>query len=106
MMTRNVCYSERPERVIVHRINNGYTARVDLPVNVREIENDEGGVSYMADVYSLEAGYTPHLKERVEADYDGWMGIAAEVPTPQPTLQDVIEAVNILTEMVVLNGGE
>ena len=105
-MTKNVCYSERPERVIVNRINHGYTARVDMPVNIREITDDEGNVSYMADVYSLEAGYTPHLMERVEADYEGWMAIATEIPAPQPTLQDVIEAVNILTEMVVLNGGE
>lgn len=104
MLTRNVYYAERPDPVQVFRIGLGYTCRVDLPVNIREIQNDEGDTQFVADVYSVTAGYTPGIKERIEADYNGWLAVAKEIPAPQPTIQDVIEAVNELADIIL--GGE
>ena len=101
MLTTNVHYSYQPDNVIVNRINNTYKAHIDMPVNIQEIEDEEGNISYVADVYSLETGYTANLKERVEANYNAWIEKAAETPIPQPTIQDVIDAVNVLAEMIV-----
>lgn len=110
MLTRNVYYAERPESVIVTRNGrDGYTARVDLPVNIQEVpapvmEGEEPGTQFMADVYSITAGYTEDLKERVEEDYEAWLTVAKRVPVPEPTLQDAIDAINELAEIVL--GGE
>ena len=104
MLTRNVFYSERPERVVVNRIGNTSTCRVDLPTNIEEVETPDGGTQYKADVYSINAGYTANLAERVEANYDAWLTVAQEVPIPEPTIQDVIDAVNDLTDLIL--GGD
>lgn len=104
MLTKNVFYSQRPERVSVHRIGQGYTCRVDFPVNIQEIENGDEETQFKADVYSLEVGYTTGIKERIEADYEGWLKVAKEIPAPQPTIQDVIVAVNELADLIL--GGE
>ena len=59
MLTKGVYFGKRPNKVEVHRIGeHGYTCRVDFPVNIQKIENDEGDAQYKADVYSLECGYT------------------------------------------------
>lgn len=105
MLTRNVYYSQEPERVSVHRIGrNGYTARVDFPVNVQQIIMLDDQPQYKADVYSIEVGFTVGLKERIENNYEAWLAVAKEIPAPQPTINDVIEAVNELTDIVL--GGE
>ena len=105
MLTRNVFYSQEPERVSVHRIgSNGYTARVDFPVNVQQIVMPDDQPQYKADVYSIEVGFTVVLKGRIENNYEAWLAVAKEIPTPQPTINDVIEAVNELTDLIL--GGE
>lgn len=105
MLTRNVYYSQRPDRVIVNRIGeNGNTCRVDLPVNIEEVEAQEGETQFKADVYSITAGYTANIAQRVEANYEAWLTVAKEVPQPEPTIQDVIDAVNELTDLIL--GGD
>lgn len=105
MLTRSVFYSQEPEQVSVHRIgHNGYTARVDFPVNIQQVMIQDEELQYKADVYSIEVGFTPDLKERIESNYEAWLAVAKEIPAPQPTVQDVIEAINELTEIVL--GGE
>ena len=104
MLTRNVYFAERPENVIVTRFGNTYRCRVDLPVNIEEVETGEGETQWKADVYSVEAGWTPGMEERVEANYDAWMDVAQAIVVPDPTIQDVVEAINELAEFVL--GGE
>lgn len=102
MQTKNVYYSEQPNRVIVN--TNGTRAMVELPVNVTEIETEEGTNWLAETVYSFETMNTPNLMERVEADYDEWLELAKK-PEPQVAgLNDVVEALNALTEIVL--GGE
>ncbi len=104
MLTKNVYFGERPEAVIVNRYGSSYNCRVDLPVNIEEVETGEGETQWKADVYSIECGYTVGLKERVEADYESWLAVAHEVIAPQPTIQDAIDAINELTDIIL--GGE
>ena len=105
MLTRSVFYSQEPERVSVHRIGRtGYTARVDFPVNVQQVIMPDEEPQYKADVYSVEVGFTVGLKERIENNYEAWLAVAKEIPAPQPTINDVIEAVNELTDIIL--GGE
>ena len=104
MLTRNVYFTERPENVIVTRFGNTYCCRIDLPVNIEEVETGEGETQWKADVYSVEAGYTVDIKERVEENYDAWMEVAQAVIAPEPTIQDVVEAMNELTDLIL--GGE
>ena len=105
MLTRGVYFANRPNRVEVHRIGEqGYTCRVDFPVNIQEIENDDGDVQYRADVYSLECGYTEGIAARINQNYEDWLAVAKEIIVPQPTVQDAIDAINALTEIVL--GGE
>lgn len=99
MMTRNVYYAERPDRVIVTA--NGSKAVVELPVDVTEVETEDG-VQYLADtVYCISTKNTPNLKERVEANYDAWVEIASVVEPQKATLDDAIEAINTLTDLVI-----
>lgn len=101
MLTKNVNYTARPNDVVVNRIGDTYRARVDLPTNIEEHINDEGEVHYTADVYSIDAGYTSNLAERVAADRDTWIARAAVELPPSPTIQDAIEAINALAEIVL-----
>lgn len=99
MQTNNVYYSDRPDNVMVTA--NGSKAIVDFPINVTEIEMEDGAQYKAEIVYSILTVNTPNLKNRVEADYDAWLEIAM-TPEPQKAeLSDVIEAVNALTEMII-----
>lgn len=102
MQTKNVYYSEQPDRVIV--TERGDKAIVEFPCNVTAIEN-EARTDFLAEtVYFLETMPTPNLKNRVEAEYDAWLE-AAKTPAPQAVnLTDVVDAINALTE-IVLGGG-
>ncbi len=102
MLIRNVYYGEQPDNVIV--TERGGKAVIEFPTNVSEIETEDG-VQYKAEiVYYIETSATPNLKARVEAEFDAWLELA-KVPVSQPaTLNDVVEALNALTEFVI--GGE
>lgn len=103
MLTKNVFYSERPERVIVNRIGNTGTCRVDLPVNIQEVEAPEGETQYKADVYSTIAGYTPNIAQRIEANYDAWLAKAQNEPEPPeaPSLLELQQTNAMLTECIL-----
>ena len=103
MLTRNVFYSERPERVMVNRIGNTGNCRIDLPTNIEEVESPDGGTQFKADVYSLLAGYTPNIEQRVNDNYDVWLEKAQNEPepTPEPTLRELQETNDMLTECIL-----
>ena len=99
MLIKNVYYGSQPESVIVNE--RGGKAVVEMPVNVTEIETEEGTQWFAETVYYIETTATPNLKARVEAEYDEWLEVA-KIPIPQPTtLQDVVDALITLTEIVV-----
>lgn len=114
MLTRNVYFAERPEKVIVNRIGaTGYTCRVDLPVNIEEVAGPEGETQYKAGVYSVNAGYTVNIAERIEANYEAWLAKAQNEPEPEPvpTLRELQETNAVLTECIlemseIIYGGE
>lgn len=102
MQTKSVYYSEQPDRVIVNA--KGSKAIVEIPVNVTEIETEDGKNWLAEVVYSFETMNTPNLKERIENAFDKWLEVAKK-PAPQTTeLTDVVEALNALTEIIL--GGE
>ena len=102
MQTKNVIYAEHPERVMVYK--NGGRARIEFPIDVEEIATEDRTEYLAKTVYSMETAATSGLKERVENNYEQWLAIAM-IPEPQSTtLDDVIEAVNALTDMI-LEGG-
>lgn len=99
MRTKNVYYAERPDRVIVTA--NGDTACVEMPVDITEIETEDG-VQYHADtVYFIQTRNTPDLKQRVEHNYDAWIAVAQVIESPRTTVDDLVEAINALTDMVI-----
>ena len=102
MLTTNVHYSERPHRFEIQ--SNGQKACVECPLNITEVETEEGTEFVAASVYSLETVYTPNLAERIEANFEAWLKKAKEPEMPQTTLEDVVEAVNMLQELII--GGE
>lgn len=105
MLTKNVHYADRPDRVIVTTC--GSTSLVEFPIDITEItiEGDEPRKEYIAEsVYSLKTTSTPNLKERVEAHYYDWLDTAKTPSVPHTTLEDVVEAVNVLQAMII--GGE
>ena len=102
MLTKNVHYSERPNRFEIQ--SNGQKACVEFPLNITEVETEEGTEFVAATVYSLETSYTPNLAERIEADFDSWLKKAKEPEMPQTTLEDVVEAVNMLQELIIGGG--
>lgn len=100
MQTKNVFYGERPDRVIVR--SKGGEAIVELPVNVSEVEREDGTEWKAETVYSIRTMDRPNLKERVEANYEAWLDAAKKVAEPQATsLGDVVEAINALTDLIL-----
>lgn len=100
MLTRNVHYAEKPDKIIVLR--NGSIAVVEMPTEVTQVELDDERSEYVAGkVYSVRTTNTPNLEERVEASYDEWLALASEAEPKTATLEDVIDAVNALTEIVI-----
>ena len=99
MQTKNVYYSEQPERIIVN--SKGSKAIIELPVNTTEVKTEEESVWLAETVYSFETMNTPNLKERIEEGYEAWLAIAKQ-PVPQPTnLNDVVDALNALTDIII-----
>lgn len=99
MQTSNVYYSTQPERVIVTA--HGEAATIEFPIDVREVET-EAGTQFLAEkVYSLKTRNTENLLERVKVNYDAWLEMAKVVEPPQTTVDDLVEAINTLTDMVI-----
>ena len=99
MQTNGVYYADRPDRVMI--TTNGSNALVEFPINVQEIETEDG-IQYFAEkVYSIKTQATDNLLGRVEANYDAWLDIAKIVEPPQTTVDDLVEAINALTDMVI-----
>ena len=104
MLTRNVHYAEQPDTVIVNRTEKSEYAVVEFPLDVEEVEREEGTEYVAAEVYSLRTMNKPGLKDRVLDNYEEWLEKAKQ-PEPQTTdLADVVEAINVLTDLIL--GGE
>lgn len=102
MQTKNVIYPRRPNRFEIQ--SNGEKACVEFPLNVTEVETEDG-TQYVAEVvYSVVTVATSDLEERVSSNFDAWLRKAKEPEMPQATLADVVEAVNMLQELII--GGE
>lgn len=103
MLTRNVHYSEQPESVIV--TSNNRDAIVELPIDVREIEIEEtDGIrtEWIADkVYFVKVRATKNLKERVENNYDSWLALAKEPEVQTTTIEDLVDAINVLQDLIL-----
>ena len=102
MLTRNVYYGEQPDSVIV--TERGGKAVIEFPTNVSEIEKEDGTQYNAETVYYVVTSATPNLKARVEAEFEAWLELAKEAVSQPATLDDVVEALNALTEYVI--GGE
>lgn len=102
MQIKNVYYAERPDDVIITANKN--KAVIEFPVNVTEIETEEGTQYKAATVYVLETANTTGLRQRVEDNYDAWLEKAKE-PVPQTTtLEDVVDGLNALQEYIFGGG--
>lgn len=99
MQTNDVYYAQRPDRVMVSR--NGGRAMIEFPVNVTEVETEDGTQWKAETVYSVETMDRDGLAERVEANYDAWLGRAKEVKPQTASLTDVVDALNALTDLIL-----
>lgn len=99
MQTNNVYYAERPEQVEV--TVRGGKALVDFPVNVSEVETEEGTMYLAESVYSFLTVAVDGLEERIKSNYDAWLAKAKEVEPQAVSLSDVVEAINTLTDIVL-----
>lgn len=99
MQTKNVYYTEEPSRFIINR--HGSNALVEFPANVQKVESEDKTEWLAGTVYSISTKYTANLADRIEADFDLWLEAAKQIE-PQPVdLNDVVEALNALTEVVI-----
>ena len=99
MQTNGVYYASRPSRVMVTTF--GDNANIEFPINVREVEAEDGTQYFAEKVFSLRTKATDDLLARVEANYEAWLEIAKLVKPPQTTVEDLVEAINALTDMVL-----
>ena len=67
------------------------------------INPETRGIQFKADVYSLLAGYTPIIEQRVNDNYVVWLEKAQNEPepTPEPTLRELQETNDMLTECIL-----
>jgi len=103
MVLKNVAYSTRPDTVIV--TTHGRNALVEIPTDVTERAFDRDGemvTEYIAGaVYAVSTLAAPNLKARVEKDVQAWITVAQQTDAPTATLSDVVDALNVLTEIVL-----
>ena len=103
MQTRNVHYSQQPERVIVS--TNGSKAIIEFPINVREIaipDPDGDRTEWVAEVvYYMYTSATPDLEERVSADYETWLAKAIIPEAKETTLDDLAEALDAIMDILM-----
>ena len=95
MQTKNVYYATQPDAVII--TENGGKAVIEFPVNVTEIELEEG-TQYLAEsVYYLNTRSTPNLRQRVEANYDAWL---EKAKADEPQEEEAVDTVEILLDIL------
>ena len=100
MQTRNVCYGEQPNNVMIY--THGGEAVVEFPVNVTEVPTEDGSQWIAETAYSIRTRYTPGLEDRVNANYAAWLEASKKAVDPQtPTMADLVEAVNTLTDLLI-----
>lgn len=100
MQTRNVCYGELPNNVMVY--THGGEAVVEFPVNVTEVPTEDGSQWVAETVYYVRTRNTPGLEGRINANYAAWLEAAKKAIDPQtPTMADLVEAVNTLTDLLI-----
>lgn len=100
MQTKNEHFGERPDRVVVRR--NGKYALVLFPLNVTEVQTEDGSQWLAETVYSMRTMDRPDLKDRVNANYEAWLEVAKKAVEPQtPTMADLVDAVNTLTDLLI-----
>lgn len=102
MITYDVFYDKRPEEIEIRA--NGESAVIEFPVNVKEVETEDGKQYCAERVYSVKARYTENLLERVRANKEAWLAKAMKIEVPKATVEDLVEAIDILTGIVL--GGE
>ena len=80
-------------------------AVVEFPLNVKKVTTEDGTQYLAENVYSLETVNTPQLEQRIKDNFNMWLERAkADEPVQPTTIDDVVEALNALTEFVI--GGE
>lgn len=99
MQTKNVYYADKPAKVIITE-NNG-SAVVELPVNVSEVDTEEGKQYLAETVYYVRTKATKNLKSRVTKNYNAWLEVASIIEPQKATLDDAIDAINALTDIVI-----
>lgn len=100
MLIRNITYQERPAPFEIRK--HGRMATVVFPMDVVEAEGPEGEAEYLARrVYVLETGWTQGLEERIQGDFSKWLANAKKPEDPKTTLDDLVEAINTLTDIVM-----
>lgn len=99
MLTKNVYFAERPDSVIIR--THDTKAIVEIPKGITKVETEDG-TQYMAkELYSIETRNAPGLKERVEKNKNLWIEAAKKSEPAKASLEDVIEAINTLTDIVI-----
>ncbi len=99
MITYDVFYNKRPEEIEIRA--NGDSAVIEFPVNVTEVETEDGTEYHAEKVYAVKVRYTENLLERVKENKEAWLDIAKVVETPKTTVNDLVDAINALTDMVI-----
>jgi len=98
MMTKDTHFADEPQRIIITVADN--TAYIEFPTNVREIETEES-TEYVADVYYLQTVARDNLQEEIENHYEAWLAKAMEEQPPKTSLEDVVDAINVLADIVI-----
>ena len=89
-------YSEQPERILYLPQADG-SAEVWLRNNIRLVNRTDGELSWNIWV-AEEVMFVTHLTlEEVTAQFDEYF----VVPEPQPTIEDLVEAMNILEDILL-----
>lgn len=99
MMIKNVFYAQQPNSVIINA--RGAKAIIEMPVDVSEIETEDGSQWKAEKVYYTETMNAPGLQKRVEENYDLWIEVAKQPAPQEVSLQDVVEAINALTDIIM-----
>lgn len=99
MLIRNVFYQERPDQFELRR--HGMMATVVFPTDVAETETEEGTAYVAGKVYVLETGWTQGLEERIQGNFSKWLANAKKPEEQKTTLDDLVEAINTLTDIVM-----
>lgn len=72
MLTENVYYSERPDKVYIYPYDGQRMCRADFPTDIEMIGTEEGE-QYLCNVYSLRTNYEESLLEDMESNYEKWL---------------------------------